>query len=181
MAAVDARVAKSRAKLRAALLELVAEQKLEQIKIADITERAGVGYATFFRHYTDPMDLWHDASDEVTKDLLAHLAPLDADADPAVVAREVCQFVADNREKLSAILAQGSEGVVRADLVARAVALTEQEAPRRRTSVPRDLAVLHSTNATFGIVVWWLDNFDTVSISKMADILDRLVMRPLSP
>jgi AcrR family transcriptional regulator len=181
MAAVDARVVKSRAKMRAALLELVGEQKLESIKVADITERAGVGYATFFRHYTDPLDLWHDASDEVTKDLLAHLAPLVASADTVAVAREVCQFVADNREKLSAILAQGAEGVVRADLVSRAVALTEERAPRRRTSVPRDLAVFHSTNATFGILVWWLDNFDTVSVAKMAGILDRLVIRPLSP
>jgi AcrR family transcriptional regulator len=179
--AVDARVAKSRAKMRAALLELVAEQKLESIKIADITDRAGVGYATFFRHYTDPMDLWHDASDEVTKDLLAHLAPLVANADPAAVALEVCQFVADNRDKLSAILAQGAEGVVRQDLVDRAVALTEERAPRRRTSVPRDLAVLHSTNATFGILVWWLDNFDSVSVEQMADILDRLVIGPLTP
>ena len=37
---------------------LLAARRLEDITVADIVEAAGVGYATFFRHYADKQALW---------------------------------------------------------------------------------------------------------------------------
>jgi AcrR family transcriptional regulator len=53
----DRRVARTRRLLKAALIELIDEQPYEQITIRDITDRADIGYATFFRHYDGVDDL----------------------------------------------------------------------------------------------------------------------------
>src|SRR5579864_7490517 len=49
--AEDPRAVRSREALRRAFLELLETKALDQITIQQITERAGVGYVTFFRHH----------------------------------------------------------------------------------------------------------------------------------
>jgi AcrR family transcriptional regulator len=176
---LDARVARSRAKLRDALLALVGERKLEAITVADIVKRAGVSYPTFFRHYAGKSELWHDITDGLTTQLQARIAPFVDDPDTMKVSREFCAFVAANRDALSAILAQGAEGTVRQDLVNRSAALVAKRAPGRLYGLPGDLALLHATNASVGIVTWWLEHYESVTIEEVTEIIDRLVNRPL--
>jgi len=177
--APDARVAKSRAKFREALLVLVREHKLESITVSDIVEQAGVGYATFFRHYASRMDLWHDITDEINNKILERIAPFVDEPDTLLVARELCAFVEENREAVSAILAQGSEGAVREDMVRRTADLAATRTRKRLNGLPRDLAIIHSINATLGILAWWMDHYESVTSKQMAEIIDRLVSRPL--
>ncbi|NCF69861.1 MAG: TetR/AcrR family transcriptional regulator, partial [Chloroflexi bacterium] len=49
MATTDRRIRRTRRLLEAALLDLVDEQPYPSITIRDITDRADIGYATFFR------------------------------------------------------------------------------------------------------------------------------------
>lgn len=54
--AVDPRVRRSEQALQNAVLDLVQERDLDSITIADITQRAGIGRATFYLHYKDRDD-----------------------------------------------------------------------------------------------------------------------------
>ena len=56
----DARLLKTRAALLGTLLQLLTERSFDQVTIREITKAAGIGYATFFRHYPDKEALLHD-------------------------------------------------------------------------------------------------------------------------
>lgn len=176
---VDARVARSRAKLRVALLDLVGEQQLDEITIADIAERAEVGYATFFRHYASKADLWHDITDGLSTELHARIGPLIDDPDPLTLSREFCLFVQSNRDALRAILGQGAAGTVRQDLISRSSSWVAMREPQSAYGLPWDLVLLHATSAYLSIVAWWLEHWESVSLEEMTGIIDRLVTRPL--
>ncbi|KJY28557.1 TetR family transcriptional regulator, partial [Streptomyces sp. NRRL S-495] len=64
-AAEDPRAARTRARLRQALLEECAEQPLSAIGVAAVVRRAGVGRATFYVHYADLEALAVDACADV--------------------------------------------------------------------------------------------------------------------
>ena len=72
----DARVVRSREALREAMVELAAELPLDAITVRAIAARAGVGYATFFRHYSDKETLLADVAQQLTQEFLAQVAPL---------------------------------------------------------------------------------------------------------
>src|SRR5688572_8785767 len=53
----DARVQNTRRALHQAFIDMVAEEGYENITVRAIAQRAGIGYKTFYRHYTDKEDL----------------------------------------------------------------------------------------------------------------------------
>ena len=81
----DRRVKRTQRLLAQALIELTLERGYETVTIRDITERADVGYATFFRHYTDKDALLHEVLEVVLDELLLLIQPFKADSDPATV------------------------------------------------------------------------------------------------
>ncbi|QIQ06452.1 TetR/AcrR family transcriptional regulator [Streptomyces liangshanensis] len=64
----DPRTARTRARLRQALLDACAEQPFEEIGVAALARRAGLGRATFYLHYPDLQALAVDACAEVVRD-----------------------------------------------------------------------------------------------------------------
>jgi AcrR family transcriptional regulator len=92
----DRRVRRTRANLQRALIELVAEQDLSQINVADVVDRADVSRSTFYDHYRDVHELAEAACTSMVDDMLAPLtstspAPadpsdLEEDPNPAVTA-----------------------------------------------------------------------------------------------
>src|SRR5471032_1530884 len=71
----DPRVTKTRAALAEAVLALAAEKPFADVTITEIAERAGVGYASFFRHYKDKDALLSDVADTLVNDLIAIIMP----------------------------------------------------------------------------------------------------------
>jgi AcrR family transcriptional regulator len=73
----DRRVRRTRANLQRALLELVAEQELSQISVADVVDRADVSRSTFYDHYHDVDELAEAACTSMIDDLIASLTAID--------------------------------------------------------------------------------------------------------
>jgi AcrR family transcriptional regulator len=71
----DARILRSRAAMRRALLELLQEMPIEAITGARIADRAGIGYATYFRHYADVRALLGDTVAAMTDELALGMMP----------------------------------------------------------------------------------------------------------
>lgn len=173
----DARIVKTRAKLRDALLALVAERQFETITVSEIVARAGVGYATFFRRYADKQALWADIADSLTDSLFSRIRPLIQAEDTRGAARALCEFIDARRSVFVSILASGAENTVREDLVRRAAA--QAEPLLLPTLVPRDLVLVHAINTTLRILVWWLADHADASVDAVAGLIDRLAIRPL--
>ncbi|MEN8653132.1 TetR/AcrR family transcriptional regulator [Streptomyces sp. 21So2-11] len=64
----DPRTARTRGRLREALLAACEEQTLEQVAVSDVVRRAGVGRATFYLHYDDLHTLAVDACAGLVRD-----------------------------------------------------------------------------------------------------------------
>src|SRR3954451_9882475 len=102
--AQDRRVRRTQRVLAQALIALTLEKGYANITIRDITERAGVGYATFFRHYRDKDELLYEMLDVVLEELTALLAPALPDADQSSVGTLLFEFVAQHSEVVRVLL-----------------------------------------------------------------------------
>ena len=54
---IDPRIARTAQACKAAIVDLAAERPISQVTIADLATRAGVTRATFYNHFTDPLEL----------------------------------------------------------------------------------------------------------------------------
>ncbi|MFJ1747792.1 TetR/AcrR family transcriptional regulator [Streptomyces sp. NPDC088116] len=83
-AASDPRTARTRARLRQALLEACMERPLEEVGVASLVRRAGMGRATFYLHYPDLQALAVDACAEVVRNAVDALHAWRGTPDPRV-------------------------------------------------------------------------------------------------
>lgn len=67
---LDRRIQRTRQALQAALLDLTKEKEYDDISVEEITERANVGRATFYLHYTDKEDLLLQYFGEMADDMV---------------------------------------------------------------------------------------------------------------
>src|SRR5256714_15239099 len=65
----DRRVKRTQHLLARALIALTLEKGYEAVTIRDITDRADIGYATFFRHYHSKDELLQEVSEVVIEEL----------------------------------------------------------------------------------------------------------------
>jgi AcrR family transcriptional regulator len=174
----DPRVAKTRAALGEAILALAAEKPFNDITITEIAERAGVGYASFFRHYRDKDGLLSAVADTMVDDLLAVIMPAFLEEDTLAGSVALCQFVDQHRPITRVLLAGGAETNVRRHIIARAI-----ESAHFRTvaddRVPFELVITHCVVATLGLLTWWLEHDQTISADTMGGVVNRLVMAPV--
>ncbi len=173
----DARLLRSRAALRGALLALLERKRLDQITIRDIVAEAGVGYATFFRHHPSKEVLLDEvAADEIGRLMALTLPLLDA-TDTRVSCLALCKYVGEHRRLWSALLLGGAAGTLRAEFIR----LAKEGATKIRADdrLPVELGAVSGVAATIEILAWWLRQpVDAYSAEDVAEFLDRLVVAP---
>jgi AcrR family transcriptional regulator len=176
----DARVVRTREALRGAMTELAEESPLDSITVRAIAARAGVGYATFFRHYSDKDALLADVIDTLVREFLAQAAPWLRQRDRIGSAKFMCNFVAGRLAIYKALIAGGSGETVRAEMLRQTMTTMAQSSPRQIAGPQDDLVLFQTVSGILNLLAWWLRNLDTVDADTMAEIIDRLVLTPVS-
>jgi AcrR family transcriptional regulator len=176
-APVRERRTRTRSALYAALLAILEERAFEQVTIREITARAEVGYATFFRHYPDKEALLHDLAERQISELLAMTLPILFTVDSRASAQALAAYVWEHRRLWSALLAGGAAGVLREEFV-RQARLNARARPSAATLIPDDLKVVFLVTGVLEILAWWLRQDEPLPIERMAAILDRMVVTP---
>ncbi|SPF04918.1 TetR/AcrR family transcriptional regulator [Streptomyces sp. MA5143a] len=132
MTAEDPRAARTRAKLREALLDECARRPLEEVSVAALVRRAGVGRATFYVHYADLEALAVDACADVVREAVEALHAWRGRPDPVRAPAALVEFFASltpHTTLYRTLLAPGGSGplgrVLYQDL--RAYSLRERE------------------------------------------------------
>ena len=176
---LDPRVARSRERLQEALLALAVARPLADISIMEIVAEAGVGYATFFRHFADKQALWDAATESMVHEINIRVAPLMTADGHRTAAAEICRHVAAHRDIYRAIFAGGAADNTREVMLRDTLAVAEGARPLETIGLPPTLGSHFAVSALFSILSWWLGEHGDVPPEEIAAYIDRLVFAPM--
>ncbi len=186
---VDLRVRRTRKNLREALVDLATEKGFEAVTVQDLTDRAMVNRATFYRHYQDKYALAMDYATELLTelDILTHPLVLDHILKPDNPAPDLIRLFehAASHAKFYRIMlgkqatpffAEQLQGHIERVMRTQLKATGYDE---RQTRVPLDLCVHFLANNALATLVWWLDRGQPYTAQQMAIWLPQLAWHGL--
>lgn len=171
---MDPRMKRTRAALCSAMLTLLEEKAFEEISIRDITERAQIGYATFFRNYESTRAVLRDLIEDQIRQVIELTVPAIERTGGRAAALALCTFVDEHRSLWSALLTGGAAGIVREEFTRQGAQV--RTTPARRAWLPVELANIFAVSAIVEILTWWLQRGPGLTVEEIARILDRLVI-----
>jgi AcrR family transcriptional regulator len=185
MEQVDRRVRRTKKSLEDALIALTLEKEYDDITIQEITDRADIGYRTFFRHYSDKDELLKDVLSTTMMELRELMAPPTPEilADPNFKAADFKDGVVlfrhvQEHSDLYRVLLRSERTFVESVI---AFAIQEMEANLGLLIKPEisiEIIANHMVWATFALVRWWLDSDMSNSPEVMGEYLFRLIVQP---
>ncbi len=156
----DPRTARTRARLREALLTACDQQPLEQVGVAEVIRIAGIGRATFYLHYDNLRELAVDACADLVRTAVDALHAWDPLPDPVHPPAELDDLLVSVRKRAS--LYRGLIGpfgggplgeLLHAELMGRSLAERRRRNPEGRHHEAASSAV---AAAFTGILADWL-------------------------
>lgn len=174
----DRRVKRTQHLLARALIALTLEKGYEAVTIRDITERADIGYATFFRHYHDKDELLKDVLDVVLTELIELLGSRQPAAEPTTIGVLLFRYVQEQSEivrvlLMSHTLLQHSIEIATQNVVSEHSFLPD-------SVVPLEVAAHHIVASSISLIQWWLDHQMPYPPERMGVIYHELIIRPTS-
>ncbi len=177
----DRRVKRTQNLLAKALIALTLEKGYEAVTIRDITERADIGYATFFRHYHDKDALLHDVLDVVLAELISLLHPSTQDSDPIAIGTLIFSYVQEHNEIIRVLLSsRGSSSLLQHMIEAGTQSVLAQNTPQPGSPVPPEIAAYHLVTASIALIQWWLEHDMPYPAERMGVIYRELIACPTS-
>jgi AcrR family transcriptional regulator len=173
----DPRVLRNRAGLREALLELLESNPFESITIREIVAGAEIGYTTYFRYYKNKQALLGDVAIREVRRLHKMTLPVYRSRDSRAACVAVCAYVDKHRPVWSALLSGATE-YVRKEMLRLGRQDTAIPSIRRRNWLPDDLGVVLSIAAMVELLGWWLAQRAPLSVARIAEIMDRVIISP---
>lgn len=182
----DRRIIRTQKLLGEALITEALEKGYKNITIQDVTQRADVGYRTYFRHYKGLDELLisvaQDKLDEFYQILDLPL-PGELVSDPVDffhrVGHTLFQHVEDNQVNIRFLLLDDSMSFVFKPVMSRAnekVEILLSVLPQE--NIPANLAASHIISSVFSLIRWWLENDLSPSPQKMGDVFTNLIIKP---
>ncbi|GAB4579898.1 MAG: TetR/AcrR family transcriptional regulator [Anaerolineales bacterium] len=182
----DRRIRRSKKLLSQALIELTLEKNYEEITIQDITDRADVGYRTFFRHYADKDELLKDTLATTMLELRELIGPPTPDMfivpgfdvleeTYGVILFEHIQKHSD----LYRVLLRSERSVIESLIAFAIEEFKANFAPLTQSDIPAEIVANHLVSATFALVRWWLDQGMPYPPEKMGEYHARLIIKPM--
>ncbi|WP_168733560.1 TetR/AcrR family transcriptional regulator [Deinococcus sp. Arct2-2] len=158
---------------------MTAERPLETITIRMLTDRAQVGYATFYRHYASIEDLLRGIVDDLYINL-AELLPSLAGAQPERAATLVFHQVREHPGHYRLLLhADRSLGLLDKVVEMGTQALLAAYEARPDSRVPLDVTVDHCIRSFLNLIAWWLSHDMPYAPERMGQIFLDLVLHPM--
>ncbi|MDP4163542.1 MAG: TetR/AcrR family transcriptional regulator [Bacillota bacterium] len=181
---VDPRVRRTRNLLIDALIELMAENKYENITIQDISSRATVNRATLYRHFQDKDDLLNKSIDKMLKELFGEASKFysvvkNIDELQRYVAIHIFEHISrwDKFFHLM-LIKKGIPNFIQYlkdfffDFYDHLI--SETDVKEEKLPVKKEMLVSYISAAYIGVIVWWLENDMPFSASSMAEQMIQL-------
>jgi AcrR family transcriptional regulator len=171
------------------LLEAASEKGFAHVTVRDITERAMVNRATFYRHYEDKYDLLTHYMEELSRLIdseegessLGNQIAQSLDMPPPGLVK-VLRHMQANADFYRVMLGKNGDPTFCAQTFRSLIEqgyrriLSSQNIQTDSSRPPIDLMVSYILNAGIGAIVWWLENDQLYSPEQMAVWLYQLSM-----
>lgn len=171
----DSRMLRSRAALRSALLRLLGRELFEVISIRDIAREAGVGSATFYRHYQTKTDLLDDTAAEEMKALIDAAIPVLRTTGTHDAAVALCRYVESHKKLWTALFSGGAAGAMRSAFKEHLRQVPPLPGMRKIKS-PADLRLSVDASGLIEVLSWWLSDGKEFGAEQIAEFLYELVL-----
>jgi AcrR family transcriptional regulator len=175
----DRRVVRTRAALRDALISLIIERGWDEIGIADICTRAGIGRSTFYTHFADKEELLLIGFDDLRR-MLRQSTKAGAGAGKGLgFSRGLLEHANENRRLFRALIGKRSSQAVQKRFLQVIVELTQEElAGKLAEGALRDVTVQLLAGALFQLGIWWLELRKPLPPAELDALFQRLI-RPV--
>jgi len=180
MEKIDRRIKRTQKLLQEALISLTLEKGYDAVTIREITERADVGYTTFFRHYPDKEALLAGVLILMKEEFQVAMTPDLIVSEPEKMGELLFEYVRENRDLCRVLL--DSTNTMALLRPVQEIGLQEAErmfGPSADRQVMVDLAVEHLMTSLVMLIRWWLDHDLPYSPEKMGEITANLIIRPV--
>ena len=173
MKKVDRRIQRTRQALRDALIALVLETGYEPITIRDLTDRANIAYATFFRHYRDKDGLLGHVLQALIGEIRDLMTP---DQSPEMEGLALFRHVQAHEQLYRVLLSnRGPQHLLQRLLEMAAGDVVRTYDSHASSVIPVEVAANHFITAAFALVKWWLDHDKPYPPERMAQIYSVLI------
>ena len=180
----DRRVRRTKARLRQALTELLAEKELRAITVRELTDRADVNRGTFYAHYKDIYDMLEQYENHLFDSLVQLLSGYTAQelqGDLAPVLERVFRFVEENRDLIPVLLSGPAKDLFFQRLYA---IIGEKCAGDWRDAYPVGAGDAYAlefvVSGTVGLIQAWMHHGLQPPAGEMAAFTGRLIQRGLT-
>jgi len=174
----DLRVRRTRKQLLEAMISLVIEKGFNSVTVQDISERAMVNRATFYRYYQDKYDLLDRYVEEQYSMQLAYddtnrrtLKPGNVPAGPPEGLVRVWEHIQAHAAFFRVMLGPKGDPIftqkIRVNIEKR-VRDSLPDTVMADASLPLDLCLSYISGASIGLIIWWLENDMPFSPIEMA-------------
>ncbi|OGO35111.1 MAG: hypothetical protein A2W35_11525 [Chloroflexi bacterium RBG_16_57_11] len=176
----DRRVRRTHKLLQGALVGLTLERGFDAVTIRDITDRADVGYATFFRHYPDKEALLADVLEAMKDEFQSLLAPYSMVSNPEKTGTLLFEYVEQNRDLCRVLL--NSTDTMSLLKPVQEIGMSDRSLMfnfSAQSSVPVEIAISHLMSSLVMLIRWWLDHDMPYPPERMGQIAAGLIIRPV--
>jgi AcrR family transcriptional regulator len=174
----DRRVKRTQRLLGEALNELMLHKGYDAVTIRDITERADIAYATFFRHYKSKDDLLMQQIDGSLHDLEMLTAQLPGRyyLNEGIL---LFEHMRQNSDFYSRLFESATVGKRLRQRIAEDVLRQTQKqlAPTAVIVIPLEIVAHHIAASLLALMEWWLVNRQPYPPQRMGEIYEQLIIR----
>ena len=177
MKKLDRRIVRTRELLANSLITLALEQGYENLTIRMVTEKAGIGYRTFYRHYLTLDDLLFQLLTNAFQELKQRALQAKT---PHGEVLALYQFIRDHPDVLRVYVNLPQQHAARQVIMNEAAQIGYARYDQRNsTRVPLGVSIDHLIMLTNSLVAWYLDHFDEYTPEQAAEIHDDLIIKAL--
>ena len=171
---LDRRIVRTRRALSAALIELILEIGYDQISIRDLTKRADIGYATFYRHYKSKDELLTHYLGTIMLEVKNEIRPGMSHYEHSLA---VFSVLGKYKDAILIGLSLPRDHQAMKPLWNKVFELvTDLYLPRDETVIPLKVSVNHIVRSVSEMLRWWLTEGQDYSPEQMAKMQTELII-----
>lgn len=151
------------------------ESGYDAVSIRNLTQRADIGYATFYRHFKSKDDLLTHVLMSRLKDMQRSMAQADSPRGEAeLMFRYVRLFPQEYRLYVSLPASNRARPVIRAEIERMLMARYK---PKAGATVPLEVAINHIIQSAHELLSWYLENLNAYTPQEVTAIYADLISR----